>query len=212
MAGLILPFIIVCGNSLRNAVGLSIEFAFIHLVTIVAALVFLRRLPDKAKLPATLAVSTAAMVFSRFLVVYFIPDLINSAGVYLYLMSVNGMTVFSALEIERIRSANFTLRRRRRFLLRSAFEAAISVVFFAVLIFFVSFVREYFAFGTLWGIPVISPVKLTALSLPMGGFIFIGLVLAGGRFLNRTIDRATVRSQIRSDEKFAEIRLEEEDR
>ncbi len=51
----------------------------------------------------------------------------------------------------------------------------------------VSFLREYFGNGTLWGIKVPSFVKMEGLRFPFFGFIMVGFLLAMYRFLNKKL-------------------------
>lgn len=186
--GLDLPFVVVCANSLKNAVALSIEMLIIHLVTMFAAWLIAPKLKVWQRVFVTSAVSTIMMLISRELVIMLIADIENYAGMYLYLMAVNGVTLFSA-----------TFLSEKTKLKEVAKTSLINVGFFTVIMVVVSVIREYLGSGTLWNIPVPHIVKLKGFNAPFFGFIFIGFALAIIRFSRKKLATLYIMENIRRE-------------
>lgn len=192
--GLDLPFIIVCGTTLKNAVALSIEMLLVHLATVAVAMLTVRYLPMWARMLVNIGAAFLAMTFARVLVTGIFPDISNYVGMYLYLMAVNGITVYQSARITRKDKAS-----------RVFLSALLNALAFMLVILTVSLFREYLAGGTLWGIPIAIPVRLSGLAMPFGGFIFMAFFLALVKQLNKLLLAASIRESIRRDAKYTVI-------
>lgn len=171
--GLDLPFVIVCATTLKTAVALSAEMLFIHMVTMTVALLTLR-LPVWARPLVNVGVSFLAMMTVRFVIIGLFPELLNYAGMYVYLMAVNGITMYQSSR----------LGNRRRHARKPGGTLVVAFLYalaFALVMLVVSLFREYFSSGMLWGIPVPSPFFISGLALPFSGFLFTGFLLAISR-------------------------------
>lgn len=189
--GLDLPFIIVTSVSLKAAAAMSLELFIIHMGTVVAALATCRFLKDWMRPLANVAVSTLIMAFSRILVVALFRGATDSLGMYLYLMAVNGMTI--------VQCAAITGESKIYPVISSAFMNTLG---FAAAMFAAALFREYFGFGTFWGIPVVGPFRLSGMAAPFFGFILAGFLLAGTRFLNKRLLAHAIKEREHREKRF----------
>lgn len=192
--GLDLPFVIACATSLKIAVALSIEMLLIHMVTMVAAMITVHRLPLWSRVLVNAGVSTIMMTVARALLQGMFPDLTNYVGMYVYLMAVNGLTIYQATHVTR--------EDRPWPVLTVAFMNALA---FSLTMVLVSLVREYFGNGTLWGIPLGTGRGLGGLLLPFGGFIAVSFFLAFAKFLNKKLLALSIAEAVRRDSKYTEL-------
>jgi electron transport complex protein RnfE len=114
------------------------------------------------------------MLISREIVIYIFPAAMNFVGIYLYLMAVNGLTLIQA-----------TSREGPRGFVPVAARTIVEIAAFAGLMLIISFVREYFGNGTLWGVPMPIPFRQPGILYPFFGFIFTGFLLAFLRRVNK---------------------------
>ena len=188
LLGLDLPFVVATGVSLMHAVAMSMEMAMIHVITMLVALAAVRALPRWARPVANITISTGAMLLARYIITLYFPAVRSSSGLYIYLMAVNGMTI--------LRSNTLSVEDPPvPVLLTTLMEA---LAFFAVML-PVSFVRELFGNGTLWGYPIALPFKLPGMLVPFFGFLIVGFIYAGVRLASRKIVVAQIHSSYRKD-------------
>lgn len=177
MLGFDLPFLIATSTSLKNAAAMSIEMAGIHLVTMAVSVIFARKLPLWVRSVITTVVAAGMMMLTRELLFYlFRDDITNSLGMYIYLLAVNGLTLFQSLSLT-----------PRSKLVPVMKKEAFHVLAFVLTMFVLSFIREYFGYGTLWGVEVATKYKLSGLAIPFTGFILMGFFLAFIRFFNHKL-------------------------
>jgi electron transport complex protein RnfE len=193
--GIDLPFVIACATSLKIAVAMSIEMFIIHMVTMTAALILVRALPLWSRILVQVAISTVTMTLARYLITMLFPDLDNYVGMYIYLMAVNGLTLYQAATVER--------KQRPGPVLVTAFLYALA---FALTMLVVSLFRELIGNGTLWGLPIPMPIRLDGFLTPFGGFIIMGFALAFFKFLNKRLLALSITEAIRRDAHYTEIR------
>lgn len=197
--GLDLPFVIAAAFTLKNAVGISIMIFIIHIGTMLAAMLTVRYLPRRVRPVINVAVSTLLMLIGRAWVSQLFPNIINSVGMYVYLTSVNGMTIYSSNAV----SKNAKLG--------SVFSTAcLSALAFSMIMVLVSLVREYFGNGTLWGLSIPSPVALSGISMRFFGFIFVGFMLAAAKYFNKKLLAFRVLDAARKDAAYTEISTADE--
>jgi electron transport complex protein RnfE len=192
--GIDLPFVIACATSLKIAVAMSIEMFIIHMVTMVAALILVHVLPLWPRVLVQVAISTVTMTLARYLITMLFPDLDNYVGMYIYLMAVNGLTLYQAATVER--------KQKPVPVLVTAFLYALA---FALTMLVVSLFRELIGNGTLWGLAVPLPIRLDGFLTPFGGFIIMGFALAFFKFLNKRLLALSIAEAIRQDARYTEI-------
>ena len=199
--GLDLPFVIATSTSLRNAEAMSIMLLCIHMFTLLAARFTAGRMHRWLRMLCHIFVSTIMMVLTRALVVrMFHQDILNSLGMYIYLMGVNGMTIYQALAVK-----------RKTPLLQVLAAAFQNVLGFVLVMFLLSFVRELLGNGTLWGVVIPLPAVFPGLLIPFSGFISVGFLLAFGRFLNKRVTAFLITESARTDLRYAQLRGENRD-
>jgi electron transport complex protein RnfE len=193
--GLDLPFVIACATSLKIAVALSIEMFIIHIVTMIAALILVHALPAWSRILVQVAVSTVTMTLARTLITAMFPDLDNYVGIYIYLMAVNGLTLYQAATVEKKQKP-----------LPVLVTAVLYALAFSLTMLVIALFRELIGNGTLWGIAIPIPYKLDGFLTPFGGFVIMGFALAFFKFLNKRLLVLTIAESIRQDARYTEIR------
>lgn len=98
----------------------------------------------------------------------FFPDTTANFGVYLPLMAVNSLI---ALHCERVAVKNNVKT--------SFVDAVSSALSYGVVAILVGLLREFFAKGTIWDIPLNTPIQFPALLMPFGGLLIMGFLAAG---------------------------------
>jgi len=191
--GLDLPFLIATSISLRAAAAISLELLLIHMGTVLAAFFTCRFFSGWTRPLVNVAISTLIMAYARLMLINIFGGVItDTLGMYIYLMAVNGMTIYQASTV--------TEKDKPLPVLASAF---MNVVGFSLAMFVVSLLREYFGNGTVWGIPLPAPVILPGIRVPFFGFIIVGFVLAGAKLLSKALLAFTINERARSDAKFS---------
>lgn len=174
--GFDLPFLIATSTSLKNAAAISLEITGIHIVTMTLSVIFARKLPLWLRSLVTTLISAAVMMGIREFLRWAMPDTASSQAMYIYLLAVNGLTLFQSL----------ALGPRARVM--PVLRAEIYHVFaFVAAMFTLSAVREYFGTGALWGVPLTNAYKLSGIQVPLAGFILLGFFIAFMRFFNRRL-------------------------
>jgi len=189
--GLDLPFLIVTTIGLRAAAAISIEFFFIHMGTIIAALILCRFLPKWSRPIVYVTISTAIMLLANGLITRLFPQQAGALGMYIYLLAVNAMTLGTALKVERTDKIYK--------LVVKGFKGALG---FAAAMFIISLFREYMATGSLWGIAVPHIMRLDGLLVPFFGFILVGFLLAGTRFFGKSLMALAISEDARRESDF----------
>jgi len=197
--GIDLPFIIVCATTLKNAVALSVMMLCVHVITMLIARLVTIKLPLWVRSIINVTVTTVTMLLARELVMLMFPNIMNLAGMYLYLMAVNGLTLAQANARRGPLRAGATLAR-----------AFTDVLTFAILMVLIAAIREYFGNGTLWSMPVPVMFRQTGMLYPFFGFIMTAFLLAFLRRANKLIVAAGVREAERSEAAHKHIKIKPE--
>lgn len=174
--GFDLPFVVVTATSLKNAVAISFELMVIHFFTMLVAMAACRLLSPLPRAMVNAAAATVAMVVARALIVQVYPEIASSVGIYVYLMAMNGLTVYHANTLD-----------KRMKLWPVLSNAVTCVLLFASTMLVVSAVREYFGNATLWGVAMPSAFKISGLLVPFSGFIVAGILMALVKRTNRSM-------------------------
>ena len=194
--GFDLPFLIATSTSLKNAAAISAEILGIHIVTMSLSVIFTRKLPLWLRSIITTLLSAAVMMGIRELLRLVLPDTANSIAMYIYLLAVNGLTLFQALSLEP--------RARLAPVLKAEFY---HVFAFITAMFVLSALREYIGVGALWGVPVASAYRLSGIMLPFSGFIMLGFFVAFLRFFNRRLTGFLIQENYRHQTRFEVKRI-----
>ena len=195
VVGLNLPFLIATSVGLRAAAALSLELLLVHLGTMVAALIAARFCPRSVRPVVCVVVSTLLMVAARLWLISLFRGIVDSLGMYIYLMAVNGMTLAQTAEVTADSHPAPVLGR-----------AFLNVLAFSVVMFLFSLFRELAGNGTLWGIAVSVPLRLSGVTVPFFGFILAGFFLAGANVLNKQLLALALRERALREARFSVVR------
>lgn len=168
--GMVIAPIVVCCDTLPNAVMLSLVFACITFLTVLLASFYPKKLPYACRI--VLYALTASLLY---IPVAFLCNFLNlSAGsnaaelaMYVPLLTVNSFIV--------LHSELYFCRLRRRVMLPVLF---FHIAGFCLTAAAVGLIREILAYGTIWGRAVDMPLLLHGFSAPWAGFILLGLLCA----------------------------------
>ena len=194
MIGLCLPFLIATSVSLRAAATLSLELLAVHLGSTGIALLASYYCPRRYRLLVTVATSTLVMVGMRLLLMALYPAIVDSLGIYIYLMAVNGLTLTQTRALEDKAKPLPVLR-----------KAISNVLGFSAIMFLLSLYREYWGSGTLWGVPVPAPVQLPGVLVPFFGFILVGFLLAATNLINKKLLGLAIRESALREARFTVV-------
>ena len=189
--GMDLPFLIVTSISLQAAAAISIELFFVHMGTVISALILCRFLPKWVRPLAYVAVSTIIMLLVTAYLIRVFPVVTDILGMYVYLMAVNGMTFAAAMSVEK--------EQKIYPVIANAFKGAAG---FVVAMFVISMLREYFGSGSLWGTQIPHLLRMDGLLVPFFGFILVGFLLAGTRLLGKKVSALSVLENARREAVF----------
>lgn len=195
--GLDLPFVIACATSLKNAVAMSIEMFMIHVVVMMVAMAVCRRLPLWQRAIVNVCVATVMMMAAQVVILALFKGISNSLGMYLYLMPVNGMTMLLANNISRRAKAWPVLT-----------DALLDALGFSLVAVVAAVLRELLGNGTLWGVPVNVPIKMSGLLIPFAGFLVMGFLLAFTRFVNKRMLALMMRDAARKSAHYTKIHID----
>lgn len=170
--------VIMCGNTLKNAVALIYAFSAITFFSVFIGSFVPKKLPYAAKIIICAVISSVVYIPVRTVASVFFPDVISAVGIYFPLLAVNSLIVVQSVT---------KFYRMRRGVMTGALVFYI-LGFDAVMI-VIAFIRELFAFGTINGKLVDADTLISGLGLPFGGFILLGLMCGLYRWLRAVIRR-----------------------
>jgi Na+-transporting NADH:ubiquinone oxidoreductase subunit NqrD len=122
------------------------------------------------------------------------PAIVDSLGIYIYLMAVNGLTLTQTRALEDKAKPLPVLR-----------KAISNVLGFSAIMFLLSLFREYWGSGTLWGVPVPAPVQLPGVLVPFFGFILVGFLLAATNLINKKLLGLAIRESALREARFTVV-------
>ena len=156
--------VIVCGNTLRNALAIIYAFSAITLFSVVIASFVPKNLPYTIRTIINAAIASLVYIPVKHMAVGFFPDVIPRTGIYFPLLAVNSIII---------------LHTESKFFKMKKPEMIGSLVFyilgFDLIMLIISVIREIFGHGTL-NENVININFISGLSEPFGGFVLLGLL------------------------------------
>lgn len=168
-SGLIIAPVVVAAVSLRTATALSIAMALICIPAIIVSGLISRWIPYWVTAVTATAVSTAMIIPAYLCIAPLSVHIFDALGIYFPIMAV------SSLPMAYISG----YRRRPRPMRWIILQAVCLAVGFAAVAFLMGGLREFIGYGTLWGFPLNTPLKITGVQLPFFGFILLGFIAAG---------------------------------
>lgn len=174
--GLALPFAVVCSNSLKNAVIMSLCMLITLVPTMVIASLAGKRIPSGLNFVIYPFLASFLLIPATLLSASISDNMGDSLGFYLQILCVNSLLIYSIRPCSCMKPGQ-------------AFQYSfMNCIGFALVMVCIAFVRELFGNGTLWNIPVsLTSYRLYGLLFPFAGFIMVGFLIALMRTVNRKI-------------------------
>jgi len=165
--GLVVATVVVMGNTLKNAVALTLVFSILTFLTVCITYFVPRKIPYTFRVIIHSIISAIIFIPTSLFVNFLIRDIIFSLGIFMPLLVINSLIIG-------VSSARF---HKKKFIpmLVDLFSHFLG---FAVVICLVAILREIFGLGTVWGISVPFITGSTAFLLPFSGFIIVGIFAA----------------------------------
>ncbi|HRU98873.1 MAG TPA: Rnf-Nqr domain containing protein [Ruminococcus sp.] len=183
-AFMVISPVIICGDTLRNALALIYAFSAITFVSVLISSFVPQRLPYAAKIMIYAVISSIVFIPAKLAAQEFFPGVVERIGIYFPLLAVNSLIVFQT-------EARFFRMKKSRMMI-----SLISYILgFDAVMLITAFIRELFAYGTINSRMVDMDTLISGLGLPFGGFIFLGLF--SGIF--RKLRSATERNKDKED-------------
>lgn len=164
-----------------NGIGMGLATTFVLLGSNIVVSALRRVIPDKVRIPAFIVIIASFVTLIGFLLEGFVPDLYDSLGIYLTLITVNCI-IFGRAEMFASKNG----------IVSSACDAIGMGLGFTLALFLMGSVREIIGSGTWlaglgkmvgsdWDgftIPVISDNPMLLFIMPAGGFFTLGVIIA----------------------------------
>ena len=157
--------VIVCGNTLKNAVALIYAFSAITFFSVLIGSFVPKRFPYAAKIIINAVIASIVYIPVRTVAREFFPEVITSIGIYFPLLAVNSLIVVQP-------ETKFYRMKRGAMIGTLVFY----ILGFDAVMVVTAFIRELLAYGTINGRLVDADTLISGLGLPFGGFIFLGLL------------------------------------
>lgn len=150
-----------------NGIGMGLATTFVLVCSNVVLSALKKFIPSAVRLPSFIVIIASFVTLIEFLMKGYLPDLYDSLGLYLSLITVNCIILGRA---EAFASKNTVFR--------SALDGIGMGLGFTLALFLMGSVREIMGAGT-WmnmAIPAFSP--MTIFIMPAGGFFVLGVIIA----------------------------------
>ncbi|MBR6243122.1 MAG: electron transport complex subunit E [Ruminococcus sp.] len=152
-----------------NGIGMGLATTFVLLGSNIVISALRKVIPDKVRIPAFIVIIASFVTLIGFLLEGFFPDLYDSLGIYLTLITVNCI-IFGRAEMFASKNG----------ILASAADAIGMGIGFTLALFCMGSVREILGTGKWLGmtIPVLSENPMLLFIMPAGGFFTLGMIIA----------------------------------
>lgn len=171
ISGLSLGPVVAISQSLKAGVSLSVAFSIILLPVLVIFGLIPERTTKSVRVILCALVSCAFFVPALWFAKTIFPEVNDKVGVFLPLMVVNPIIT--------ARSGQAAKENRLYTCIKNGVFTAFG---FALVMCLISALREIFGKGTIWDVPLGISGNIAVL-LPFSGFILVGILAAGARFV-----------------------------
>lgn len=153
----------------KNGIGMGLATTFVLLGSNIVISALRKIIPDKVRIPAFIVIIASFVTLIGFLMEGFLPDLYESLGIYLTLITVNCI-IFGRAEMFASKNG----------VVASACDAIGMGIGFTLALFLMGSVREIIGSGQWMGIsiPVMSSSPMLLFIMPAGGFFTLGIIIA----------------------------------
>ncbi len=152
-----------------NGIGMGLATTFVLLGSNIVISALRKVTPDKVRIPAFIVIIASFVTLIGFLLEGFLPELYDSLGIYLSLITVNCI-IFGRAEMFASKNG----------IVSSAFDAIGMGIGFTIALFLMGSIREILGTGMWMGITIAPDFlePMTLFILPAGGFFTLGCVIA----------------------------------
>lgn len=157
--------VIMCGDTLKNALALVYAFTAITLFSVIISTLIPKKLPYAVKIILYAVISALVYIPVRLAAESFYMGSIESIGIYFPLLAVNSLIVHQT-------EAKFFRMKKGKMIGSLVFY----ILGFDAVILFTGIVRELIAYGTINNRMADMSTLIAGLGQPFGGFIFLGLL------------------------------------
>lgn len=172
MSGLVTAPIIVASTTFERAAALSLSFFMVSYLTIIICRIIPRKIVYTVRIIIYALISAAVYIPSALLINTLFADIAGSILIYLEIIVVNSLILAKS---------------ESRFYLEPfgvmAVDALMYILGYAIAAFAVGIIREFLAFGTLFGLRICDE-PMPAAKTPFFGFILLGILAAICRGIN----------------------------
>lgn len=173
VSGLALAPVVVGAFTVKNAMGLWLVFAMTTIpVFVLSSLLGMipAKIPQYVKTILCALLAGGLLIPARMIARGIAPNLFDSLGMYFSVVAINAVWLLYAPECEQMK-VQWAL-----------WKGICQTVGFGVCAVAVAAIREFFAYGTFWGIPSALSIKFPASSYSFAGFIMVGILAAALRW------------------------------
>lgn len=153
----------------KNGIGMGLATTFVLLGSNIVVSLLRKVIPDKVRIPAFIVIIASFVTLIGFLLEGFLPDLYDSLGIYLTLITVNCI-IFGRAEMFASKNG----------IVASDCDAIGMGIGFTLALFLMGSVREIIGAGQWLGmsIPVLHSNPMLLFIMPAGGFFTLGMIIA----------------------------------
>ncbi len=161
-------------TSLQNAVGMGLAATFVLFFSNILISLLRKFIPDKIRIASYIVIIAGFVSIIDMTLKAYLPALSDSLGVFIPLIVVNCI-IFA-------RAESFASKNP---VLPSAVDGLACGLGFTGALCIVSVIREIIGNGTIWGFHIFGEgfQPATMIVLPFGGFLTLGIVIAGVQFI-----------------------------
>lgn len=185
-ACMVISPVIMCGDTLQNALALIYAFSAITLISVVISSFVPAKLPYAAKIIIYAVISSLVYIPVKLLAQEIYPQSIGRIGIYYPLLAVNSLIVWQT-------EAKFFRMNR----VKMAGALVFYILGFDAVMLITGFVRELIAYGTINSRMADMDTLISGLAQPFGGFIFLGLLCGIYRKIRSVAEKS--KNELRSD-------------
>lgn len=164
-ACMVISPVIVCGDTLQNALALIYAFSAITLISVLLSSFVSKKLPYAVKIIIYALIASLVYIPVKLIAEEIYPASIERLGIYYPLLAVNSLIVYQT-------EVKFFRMKRGRMLGSLIFY----ILGFDAVMLITGCVRELLAYGTVNGKIFGIETLISGLSQPFGGFIFLGVL------------------------------------
>ena len=174
--------IIICGESLKNAVAIIYAFSIITFFSVMLSSFVPKKLPYAVKIIIYALISSLVCVPVKLAAENFYAESITRIGIYYPLLAVNSLIVVQT-------EAKFFRMKK----LRMTASLFFYILGFDAVILITAFIRELFAYGTINSRMVDVNRTVEGLAESFGGFIFLGIMCGIYRAIRSRISHSSAK-------------------